>query len=127
MDLNKLSHSIIECAIKVHSTLGPGLLESTYQTCLVHELKKRGLKVESEVPLPVIYDGEKIEVGYRIDILVENSIILEIKAIEKTIPIHEAQLLSYLKMSGKTVGLLLNFNVRMMKSGITRMVNDFKE
>jgi GxxExxY protein len=107
----------------VHRRLGAGLLESAYEACLVYELRKRGLKALSQVGLPVIYDEVKLDVGYRIDILVEDSVIIELKAVEKVIALHEAQLISYLKLSGKKVGLLLNFNVTRLKDGITRLAN----
>jgi GxxExxY protein len=123
MRLNDITERIIGCAIKVHSTLGPGLLESTYEVCLAHELVKGGLKVQTQVALPVIYDGIKLDAGYRIDLLVEDEIIVELKAIEQLLPIHEAQVLSYLKLSGKKVGLLINFNVKLLKNGIRRLVN----
>ena len=123
MDLNIISGKIIECAINVHKALGPGLLESTYEACPAHELKKNGLKVESQVCLPVIYDGIKIDAGYRIDILVENAVIVELKAVESLLPIHEAQLLTYLKLSNKKLGLLINFHVVLLKNGIKRKMN----
>jgi len=120
---NALTSKIIAAGIEVHRRLGPGLLESAYEACLVYELRKRGLKALSQVGLPVIYDEVKLDVGYRIDILVEDSVIIELKAVEKVIPLHEAQLISYLKLSGKKVGLLLNFNVTRLKDGITRLAN----
>lgn len=120
---NALTSEIIAAAIEVHRQLGPRLLESAYEACLVYELRKRGLKALSQVGLPVIYDEVKLDVGYRIDILVEDSVIIELKAFEKVIPLHEAQLLSYLKLSGKKVGLLMNFNVTRLKDGITRRAN----
>lgn len=120
---NELTSEIIASAIEVHRRLGPGLLESAYEACLLYELHKRGLKAVSQVGLPVIYDEVKIDVGYRIDILVEGSVILELKAVEKVLPLHEAQLISYLKLSGKKVGLLMNFNVTRLKDGITRRAN----
>lgn len=123
MDLNKISEKIIGCAIKVHRTLGPGLLESTYEICLIHELKKEGLKVKSQVVLPVIYDDIKLDAGYRIDLLVEDAVIVELKAVENLLPIHEAQVLSYLKLSGKKLGLLINFNVKQLIKGVKRLVN----
>jgi len=125
-NLDSLTGMIINAAMKVHSALGPGLLESAYEACLKYELSKRCLVVESQVLLPVLYDGVRIDAGYRIDLLVENEIILELKAVEKVIPIHEAQLLSYLKLSNKQVGLLLNFNVLHLKDGITRVVNGYR-
>lgn len=123
MDLNEISGEIIDSAMKVHSTLGAGLLESVYEICLSHELRKRGLRVETQVALPVFYDGIKLDAGYRIDLLVENAIIIELKTVEHFLPIHEAQLLSYLKLSGKKLGLLLNFNVVHFKNGIKRLIN----
>jgi len=123
MELNEISEKIIGAAIQVHRTLGPGLLESTYEACLKYELEKRGLKIQSQVGLPVIYDGIKIDLGYRLDILVEDAVIIELKAVTTIIPLHEAQLLSYLKLSGKHLGLLINFNVTLLKDGITRRIN----
>ena len=123
MELNKISEIIIGCSIKVHKALGPGLLESTYEVCLAHELKKAGLKVQSQVALPVVYDGIKLDAGYRIDLLVEDAIIVELKAIDSLLPTHEAQLLSYLKLDGKPLGLLLNFHVSVLKNGLKRIRN----
>jgi len=121
--LNRISGAVVDAAIKVHTQLGPGLLEGAYQACLVHELKKRGLNVATEVEFPVEYDGIRIDVGYRIDILVEGEVVVETKAVEALNSVHEAQLLSYLKLGKKRLGLLLNFSVRRMKDGIKRMVN----
>ena len=115
---------IIDAAMKVHTALGPGLLESAYEACLLFELHRRGLKATQQVELPVIYEGVKIDVGYRIDLLVEDAVIVELKSVEKVLPIHHAQLISYLKLSGKRVGLLINFNVEHLKDGIKRMVCD---
>jgi GxxExxY protein len=123
MQLNEISGKIVDCAIKVHKRIGPGLLESTYETCLIYELRKAGLKVETQVPLPIIYDDIKLEAGYRIDILVEDSIIVELKSVEALIPIHEAQLLTYLRLANKKIGLLINFNVALLKNGIRRIIN----
>jgi len=109
ISLSELSHQIIKASLRVHTELGPGLLESAYQACLVYELRKSGLEVRSEVPLPVIYDRVSLNIGYRIDLLVENEIIIEIKAIERVAPVHKAQLLSYLRLSKRKVGLLRNF------------------
>ena len=109
--------------MKVHSALGPGLLESAYKACLAHELRKRGLRVVSELALPIVYDGVTIDVGYRIDMLVEDAVVVEAKAVSKAPPIYEAQLLSYLKLSGHRVGLLINFHVLHLKDGIKRLVN----
>ena len=124
MEINELSGQIVDAAIKVHSALGPGLLESSYEACLLFELHKRGLKAVSQVELPVHYEGVKIDVGYRLDLVVEDLIILELKATDQIHPIHRAQLLSYLKLSDKKLGLLLNFNVVLMKDGIERIVNN---
>jgi GxxExxY protein len=121
--INQISGEIVDAAMKVHTALGPGLLESAYEGCLKHELTKRGLKVLSQVTLPVIYDGVKIDVGYRIDLLVEDAVIVELKAVEKLTPLNEAQLLSYLKLSGRKLGLLINFNVEHLKNGIKRIAN----
>jgi len=109
--------------MKVHSELGPGLLESAYHACLLHELRKQGLRVASQVGLPVIYDGQRIDLGYRIDMLVENAVIVEVKSVEAINPVHQAQLLSYLRLSGKAVGLLINFHVVHLRDGIKRMVD----
>jgi GxxExxY protein len=123
MELNAITERIIGCAINVHSALGPGLLESTYEVCLIHELGKQEMKVRSQVALPVVYDGIRLDAGYRIDLLVEDQIIVELKAIDRLLPIHEAQLISYLKLSGKKIGLLINFNVRLLRDGIKRLAN----
>ena len=120
--MNEITEKIIGAAIAVHKELGPGLLESAYETCLVYELLQSGLKVESQKSLPVSYRGVKVDCGYRIDLLVEDQIILELKSVEKLEPIHEAQLLSYLKLSGYKIGLLINFNVSLLKNGIRRFV-----
>jgi len=124
MDLNKISSVIVDSAMKVHTALGAGLLESTYEICLIHELRKRRYNVESQLALPVVYDGIKLDAGYRIDLLVENAVIVELKAVERFLPIHEAQLLSYLKLSDKRLGLLINFNVVHLKNGLRRIVNN---
>ena len=118
MDINKLSSEIIGAAIEVHKTLGPGLLESAYEQCLCHEFNLRGLLFESQKPLSVEYKGERLDCGYRLDMVVDNAIILELKACEAIIPIHKAQLLTYLKLSGLHLGLILNFNVPVMRDGI---------
>ena len=123
--LNSITDTIIGAAIEVHRALGPGLLESAYEACLAFELVERGLVVEQQKPLPIVYREVKLEAGYRLDILVEGAVIVEIKAVDTIAPIHEAQLLSYLKLSGCKVGLLINFNVKMLKNGIRRIVNDF--
>ena len=122
-----MSHQIIGSAIEVHKALGPGLLESTYEACMGYELEFRGLSFERQKPLAVRYKGMRLDCGYRLDIVVENAIILELKSCEKIEQIHRAQLLTYLKVSGLSLGLLLNFNVTVMKDGITRIVNELKE
>jgi GxxExxY protein len=109
--------------MKVHSVLGPGLLESGYQACLLHEFRKQEVRVASQVGLPVIYEGEKIDLGYRIDLVVENQVIVEIKCVEAINPVHQAQLLSYMRLSGRSVGLLINFHVAHLRDGIKRMVD----
>lgn len=124
MELNQISGTIIDSAIKVHTALGAGMLESAYEICLIHELRKRRLNVQSQLTLPVMYDNIKLDAGYRIDLLVENAVIVELKAVERILPVDEAQLLSYLKLSGKKLGLLLNFNVVHFKNGIKRIVNN---
>jgi GxxExxY protein len=121
---NRLTEKIIGCAIEVHKGLGPGLLESAYEECLCYELNAANLKLERQVSLPVIYKDVNLDCGYRMDIVVENTVIVEIKAIERILPVHEAQLLSYLKLYNKKVGLLLNFHVSILKSGLKRMVNN---
>ena len=121
-ELNELSYQIIGCIYKVHSELGPGLLESTYEACLAYELSEAGLFVECQCPLPVIYKEIKLDAGYRIDMIVNKKIILEIKSVEYTAPIHKAQLMTYLKLSSFKLGLLINFNVQDMKKGIDRIV-----
>lgn len=127
MDIEEVGRQVVNSAVRVHRTLGPGLLESAYQKCLIHELRKRGLAVASEIPLPVHYDGEAIDVGYRLDLLVEEQVVIENKTVEHILPLHEAQLLTYLKLSEKSLGFLLNWNVKLMKQGIKRMVNQLKE
>jgi GxxExxY protein len=122
--INELSGTIVDAAIQVHSALGPGLLESAYETCLAYELQERGLLVRTQVALPVVYKTITMDVAYRIDLLVEEFIIVELKTVSKLLPIHEAQLLTYLKLSGHRIGLLLNFHVPLMREGIKRMVNN---
>jgi GxxExxY protein len=121
--VNQLTHEIIAAAMRVHTNLGPGLLESAYEACLAFELRKDGIHhVESQVGLPVVYEGVRLDIGYRIDLIVDDSVILEIKSVDAIAPIHEAQLMSYMKLSGKSVGLLINFNVVHLRDGIKRMV-----
>ena len=121
--LNGITEEIIGAAIQVHRVLGPGLLESAYEACLAFELGRQGLKVEQQKPLPLIYERVKLECGYRIDLLAEGSVVVEIKPVDALAPIHEAQVMSYLKLSGCKLALLINFNVRVLKDGIRRFVN----
>jgi len=121
-ELDKAASEVVDASLKIHRTFGSGLLESAYEACLVHELKKRGLKVESQVPVPLIYEGVKLDIGFRIDLLVQGLLIVELKAVEELLPIHEAQVLTYLKVTGKRLGLLINFNVSLIKDGIQRVI-----
>jgi GxxExxY protein len=123
LELNEISRRIIDAAIQIHKKLGPGLLESVYRECLVHEMRKRGLRVEEEVQVPIVYDGIKLKSPLRLDLLVEAEVIVELKAIDDVVAVHRAQLLSYLRLTGKRLGLLLNFNVVLLKDGIHRIVN----
>ena len=127
MDIQSVSREIVDAAIKVHTVLGPALLESAYKVCLAHELRKRGLRVRTEVPLPIVYDGVTLEAGYRIDMIVEESVVVELKAVSVVLPVHDAQLLSHLKLSGHKLGLRINFHVVHLKDGIRRMVNDLED
>lgn len=126
-NLNKITEAIIGAAIAVHKELGPGLLESAYEACLAYELAERKLKVERQKGLPVTYHRVQLDCGYRIDLLVEELVVVELKTVERLEPIHEAQLLSYLRLSGCKVGLLINFNVKVLKNGIRRFVHEFQE
>jgi len=121
-ELEDLSRALIDSAFKVHRSLGPGLLESVYQACLCIELSKRGIDFESQAPVPITYDGVRLEAGLRLDLLVERSLIVEIKAVEKLLPIHQSQLLTYLKLSELRLGLLINFNVVLFKQGVKRLI-----
>ena len=123
--VNHISRIVVDCAMHVHTALGPGLLESAYEACLAWELRKAGLHVETQVPLPLIYEGVHLEVGYRIDVLVDRCLIVELKAVDAIAPVHEAQLLSHMKLSGIRLGLLINFNVAHPKQGIRRLANNF--
>jgi GxxExxY protein len=127
MDLNHLTSKIIGAGIEVHKTVGPGLLESAYEECLCHELQQRKLKFKRQTPLPIIYKGKKLDCGYRLDVLVEDKVIVELKAVEKIEPIHTAQLLTYLRLSNLEVGLIMNFNSSRMRDGIVRVVNNYNE
>ncbi|PKP28602.1 MAG: GxxExxY protein [Bacteroidetes bacterium HGW-Bacteroidetes-19] len=122
METNQITREIIDSAYKVHSALGPGLLESAYRKCLVYELKKKGLFVEEEKPLPLIYDDIKLELGYRIDILVEKTVVVELKTVDLFNEVHFAQLLTYLRLSENNIGLLLNFYTKRLKDGIKRII-----
>jgi GxxExxY protein len=123
MEPNRVTASILHAAMKVHSALGPGLMESAYRGCVRHELTKMGLQVHAEIQLPIKYDGVTIDVGYRIDLMVEDVVVVELKAVEKLLRVHEAQILSYLKLSQRPIGLLINFHVPRLRTGIKRFVN----
>ncbi|MES2239861.1 MAG: GxxExxY protein [Bacteroidota bacterium] len=123
MDENEISKIVFECALKVHRILGPGLLESAYEECLYYELKKHDLKIEKQKPLPLVYEEVKLDVGYRIDIIIENKFIVEIKSVEALNDVHLAQLLTYLRLSNCKLGLLINFNVSLLKHGVKRVIN----
>lgn len=123
MRLNELSHAIIGAAMKVHTDLGPGLLERTYQVFLAHELTRRGFSVESEVALPITHEGVTVELGYRVDLIVQKTVIVEVKAVSQIVPVHRSQLLTQLKFSGLPLGLLINFHERHLRHGISRLIN----
>lgn len=123
--INALTSQVIRAAMKVHTALGPGLLENAYRACLTHELRRNGFRVQTEVFLPVHYEGITVDLGYRIDLLVEDQVVVELKAAENVLPVHKAQLLSYLRLSNKRVGLLINFHADRLKNGINRIVNGF--
>ncbi len=125
MEINQITERIIGAAINVHKELGPGLLESAYQACLYYELQKTGLKVEKEVPLPLVYEDVHLECGYRVDLLVENKVIIELKSVDNLADIHTAQVLTYLKLSNNKIGLLINFNVVILVNGIRRLINKY--
>ena len=121
-ETEKIATAVLDCAFKVHRALGPGLLESVYETCMAHELKQRGIEFESQLSLPIIYDGIKLDSGLRIDLLVAGQVIVELKATEKPNPLFEAQIMTYLKLANLRLGLLINFNVKFLKDGIKRIV-----
>ncbi len=121
-ELNRVARQVVDAAYAVHRELGPGLLESVYEACFVYELRKRGLKVEKQVLVPVLYDGLMLDTGLRLDLVVEGSLLVELKAVETLLPIHQAQVLTYLKLSGHRLGLLINFNVPVIRDGIRRLV-----
>jgi GxxExxY protein len=127
MEINQLTERVIGACIEIHKTLGPGLLESAYEECLCHELRLAGLRFERQKPLPVAYKGVQLDCGYRLDVVVENKVVVELKSVDVLAPIHEAQLLTYLKLSGLTVGLLINFNVPVLRRGVKRIVNHYEE
>jgi GxxExxY protein len=122
MEINQITERIIGCAIEVHRSLGPGLLESVYEECLAFELQDSGLRIERQKPVPVVYKNIKLDCGYRIDILVEKSVIIELKSTDSIIPVHEAQILTYMKLANKNIGLLINFNVTLLKNGLKRYI-----
>ena len=123
MEINVVSGEVVDAAIEVHRVLGPGLLESVYEAALAQELRWRGLKIQTQVPLPVVYKGVDLNIGYRMDLVVENQVVVELKSIEKLEKVHSKQLLSYLKLSSHSVGLLINFNEALLKDGLKRLVN----
>lgn len=124
---NEITERVIGCAIEVHRALGPGLMESAYEACLYQELCGSGFEVQRQVSMPVFYKGTKLDVGYVLDLIVGGLVIVELKAVDKLLPVHEAQLLTYLKLQGCAVGLLINFNVPVLRQGIKRLVNNFVE
>ncbi|MBI9050015.1 MAG: GxxExxY protein [Anaerolineaceae bacterium] len=127
MTENELATIIVDTAFKIHKQVGPGLLESAYQAILAYELKKAGLQIETEVPMPMVYDGIQIELGFRADIIVEDKVIIELKSVEKIAPVHYEQLLTYLRVADKRLGLLINFGEVLIKTGISRVVNGLPE
>jgi GxxExxY protein len=127
MHENEIARQVVDAAYKIHVQFGPGLLESAYEAMLVHELQKRGLQVAQQQPIPVLYDGVRLEVGYRADLVVEDKIIVELKSVEQVAPVHKKQLLTYLKVADKRLGLLINFGAILVKDGITRVVNRLEE
>jgi GxxExxY protein len=127
MQEEHIAREVVDAALKVHTKLGPGLLESAYEACLVYELSRRGLRTRQQVAMPVVYEDVTLDIGYRLDVLVNDSVVLELKSIEKVLPIHRAQLLSYLRLTGYRVGLLLNFHTVHMRDGVKRVVNGYSE
>jgi len=123
MKNEQVTGQIIKASLRLHSILGPGLLESAYRLCLAHELQERGIQVQAEIPVPIVYDGLVIDVGYRIDLLVEHCVVVELKTVRKLLPVHHAQLLSYLRLSQMPTGLLINFHVARLRDGIKRVAN----
>ena len=127
MHVNEISGAIVDAAVRIHSEVGPGLLESVYEVLLAHELKELGFEIERQLPVPIQYKGIRFEEGYRLDLLVNNLVVVEIKSIEEVLAVHKKQLLTYLRLKQKPLGLLLNFNVDLMKDGITRIANQLEE
>ena len=127
MTENDIAKEIVDAAYKIHTKTGPGLLESAYEAILIYELRKRGLRVVSQEPIPVVYEEVELEVGYRADLIVENKVIVELKSVEKTAPVHKKQLLTYLKLANMRLGLLINFGESLIKTGFTRIVNNLPE
>ena len=127
MHENEVARQIVDAAYKIHSTLGPGLLESAYQAVLVYELQRRGLRIEAETPMPVVYEGIQLDVGFRADLIVEEMVIVELKSVEQIVPVHKKQLLTYLRVAVKRLGLLINFGAPLIRDGITRIVNRLEE
>jgi len=125
MTENDITGVVVDCCVKIHKLLGPGLLESVYEEILSHDLKKKGMRCERQVGIPVLYDGLKIDLGFRADMIVEDLVIIELKSVETIIPVHKKQLLTYLKITGKKLGLLINFNEELIRNGITRIANGF--
>jgi GxxExxY protein len=121
--MEKIGKEVVDSAIQIHKALGPGLLESAYESCMMHELKLRGIHVSRQVPMPIRYKGMQLDAGYRLDLVVENMVVVELKSVQSLLPVHQAQLLSYLKLGRFRLGYLLNFNVYRMKDGIKRMLN----
>jgi GxxExxY protein len=121
-DIENLANIVVDAAYKVHSSLGPGLLESVYETCLAHELRKRGIAIETQVTIPIVYDGIRLEAGLRVDLLVNKQLLVEVKAVEEMNRVFKAQVLTYLKLTGLRLGLLINFNVPLIKNGIERII-----
>jgi GxxExxY protein len=127
MNENEVARQIVDAAYKIHSTLGPGLLESAYQAILVYELQRRGLQIEAERPMPVVYEGMRLDIGFRADLIVEDKVIVELKSVEQIASVHKKQLLTYLRLADKRLGLLINFGSPLIKDGITRIVNHLEE
>jgi GxxExxY protein len=126
MDIEAIASQVVDTAVRVHMRIGPGMLESTYEACMAHELTKRGLAVKKQVPLPLQYDDLLLEIGYRLDLLVEDAVVVEVKSVTQLLPVHTAQLLSYLRAGDYRLGFLLNFNTAYMRNGIKRLINDHR-